>query len=158
MRLVLIYGLPGAGKSTTASILRDDFGYFWPDISKHPGFRRIPMYRLFTEGIEESANERTINKVVIEGVLAKRRSRDSLLRAVVKKLGSPGARGMVCGLREQPSDLAVRRNRSTKDYLKLESKIEDGSDAFPHFVLGPNLAVGQPAIRARIIDAVVESL
>ena len=116
------------------------------------------MYRLFAESIEESAKERTINKIVIEGVLAKRRSRDSLLRAVVKKLGNPDARVMVCGLREQPSHLAVRRNRSTKDFRKLESKIEDGSDAFPHFVLGPNLAVGQPALRARLIDAVVESL
>ena len=131
-KIVLLHGLPGAGKSTLArgvSTRLDDL--YYADIASSPDFRRKAMYSLFAHLYDRYGEDRSL---IIEGVLPKRAYRDSLITKLMDRAAprQPFDSAIIIHIAVELTILSSRRNRSVAEYEKLAQEMELGSAKFAY--------------------------
>jgi hypothetical protein len=117
-KFVLLYGLPGAGKTTlcdTISKIRDDVVYC--NIGSHPQFNKIPIEKVIGELVGEYDNSPV--HIVIEGCFPNRTMRQRILKLFAGK-----RKGVMVHVKESLETLSTRRVRSVDEYQKLQDKIQ----------------------------------
>jgi GTPase SAR1 family protein len=132
MRLVVIYGLPGSGKSALANELakkHQEIDYL--DLAAHQRFREWSMIATFGD-LVKSANP-TFG-VVTEGAMPNLRPRERFISAARETLGIEPSEVLVVQLDESVEVLSTRRNRTTEEYQLLREAQQVGSKRYMHLV------------------------
>jgi GTPase SAR1 family protein len=141
-RMLVLYGLPGAGKTTLCRALADH-GFCYADITQHPLWdeKTVPYWRMAFEMYQQNGNG---NGFLTEGVLGDRARRDHFVDRIWKKLGAENRfeKPLIIHVKECISILDSRRpgrNRrslknggQTASYSELEAAEQIGSDIFHH--------------------------
>jgi hypothetical protein len=135
---VVIYGLPGAGKTSLCKWLADSGEFFYANLGEDPRFGQgMSMWRLALDLYETNGGGKAF---ITEGVLGTRENRDRFAENIWRKIN--GRKGLTFAapvfflLKESLATLNQRRpSRSVDAYQELEDKLEIGSDKFQHFVL-----------------------
>lgn len=134
--LVLIHGLPGAGKSSLCRELDQMLdGVYYADAGQHPDFRSRSMSRICADMYEANGAGRSL---LIEGVCAAREGRDALVSQVISRVEQCTGIGFVnpriIFLDESLPVLASRRNRSEHEYRELRASVSIGSRAYRYTI------------------------
>lgn len=134
MQLVVLYGLPGCGKSSLARALENS-GYCWPNTVKHAEYGNWPMAKIVSAVLDENPQA---TRLVVEGVMPNRAWRVSFVRAILKhaaRAGRPFKKVVVFHMEETLQVLSSRRNRGIEAYEQLRDQLEVGSSPFPHCLI-----------------------
>lgn len=155
--LILIYGLPGAGKTSLAAELSRS-GWSFANLARHPEFRRRPMAELAAELFSQQPSPKGL---VVEAVLASRASRIQFLDRIQQlRAGAEGGafdRVVTFFLSESPAVLSRRRNRTAAQYEELLRTIEIGNPPYEHHLIdGADAALRDVGARAEHVHRILE--
>src|SRR5690606_41562927 len=120
--MILLHGLPGAGKSTLARGVASSIdGLYYADLGAHPDFGKRSMIELCVELYDQNGIGRSL---LTEGVFRSTSSRDSFVRHVVRHAQQrhPFDAAIIFRLVVDLEVLTSRRNRSLADYEKIDRK------------------------------------
>lgn len=134
-QLILIYGVPGAGKTTIAKKLAQMGGYTFVDLALQPGFRVRPMGSIAAEGY---LNNPSCVGLVVEGVLSRRQSRILFIRQICdicQKYSFFFTHILTFYLSVPSSVLTTRRNRTEQEYASMIELFEKGNQPFDNYDL-----------------------
>jgi len=143
-RLVVFYGLPGAGKSTLAEAL-EPYGYFYSNLAKHPDFGSRSLADIAASEFFDSGS---LDGLVVEAVLKGRGSRRRFIEDLQARCFDLSGREFesvaVFYVKEQLEVLATRRRRTVEEYRELENNMQVDNPPYAHYVLDP---VADPELR-----------
>lgn len=144
----MLYGLPGAGKTSLCNAVAEKHGYFYADIGTDPQFGQgTPMWQI---AFDQYKRCRPNINLITEGVLSTRDRRARLASKIWKKSRELGKgyrlyEPVLFWVKEPLEVLNSRRpSRSVEAYRELEENFEIGSDLFQHFIID---SVKEPALR-----------
>lgn len=136
--IIVLYGLPGAGKSSLARHIGEHCpGYFFADVASHPLFGEQPMHLCATDLYRAGGRGRHL---VTEGVLRTPEVRNRFARNVHKTLSTDKRYifrvPRLVLVNERPETLSSRRPaRGLAGYEAMMSDFLVGSGQYPHAVL-----------------------
>lgn len=113
---ILIYGLPGSGKSTLCDELgkRDDI--FYCNLSTHPEFNTMPVRGILSQRLRKTVLDRPMH-ILTEGCFPNRNVRAELLAPYKRH-----RKIVTIYLKESCLTLSQRRVRSVKAYKQLRAR------------------------------------
>jgi len=130
----LIYGLPGAGKTSLCRGLiglRDDV--FFADMGASPDFGEKSMFKVCAELFLNAGEEKHL---LTEACLPQLAIRDAftanVLSYIKEQSGVVFDDVLVSYLDENPERLCLRRRRTAQEYSEMKSKIQEGSKLYRH--------------------------
>lgn len=134
--LIVLYGLPGTGKSSIAEELRND-GFCYTNLAIHPDFKKLKMPEIVFNYYKKNLTHRGI---VFEGVLGNRNTRVNYINFILeesKKLENDFIiKNVYVFYLDIPLQiLQYRRQRSIEEYQILLKKIQIGDNYFNNFIL-----------------------
>jgi hypothetical protein len=130
--LILLHGLPGAGKSTlargVAELLPD---LYYADVSSYPGFRVRPMSTLCSEFYDLYGRGQSL---ITEGVLPTASYRDTLVSKLMDHVrgSTPFDSAVILRVVVDLDVLSSRRKRSRSEYEKMAARVQPGSTKFDY--------------------------
>ena len=134
VKLILVHGLPGAGKTTLCRSAAERFkrlGYV--NLAVHPQFGTLSMADICAEMAGDLVD---VDIIITEGMLSKVSQRDRFMQTAISKICDRGhfsdVEGAIVFLDENPENLVQRRARSIEDYLALKEAVETGSHRFQY--------------------------
>ena len=108
-KFILIFGLPGAGKTTLCKMLAEKSDIHYINLDSHPDWGKVAIPFIIANEIRKVRNKH----VITEGVF------NPQFRTRILD-GIPGIyKPIVVGLDEPPEILCMRRNRSLAAYQKM---------------------------------------
>ncbi|RYG80574.1 MAG: hypothetical protein EON59_15050 [Alphaproteobacteria bacterium] len=140
--LVILCGLPGAGKTTLAKRLQEREGFYYADVGADKRFaEKVPMWQIASDLYKSHGAGR---HMVTEGVLITRARRDGFSDRIWKAVGNRNPlmvrEPRLFLIQEDLATLNGRRpSRSVAAYQELSDTMELGSDKFPIQVIDASI-------------------
>jgi hypothetical protein len=160
--IVLLHGLPGAGKTTVSRLIAEaSSDFLFVDLGSHPEFRDRPMYEICEEEYLAKGDGKSL---ITEGVLGGKSGRDRFVSKLIEGTAEtehPLVGGLIVFLDEGDLEvLAGRRNRKVEYYAEMRAEIEEGSEDFDYVHYRPRPdEQGHPEVRAeRLLEIIRERL
>lgn len=155
--LIVIFGLPGVGKTTACRMLSRSFPeLYYADTRSDPRWKSLPMYEVCSLAYLEHGRGKHL---LTDGTLPRVRPRDRFIRNVLQRCGEHVRFAATLSIMIHDDDfdvLSTRRKRSPDEYAELMAELEPGSSVgdFARYTADPEERTN-PDERARRLEGLI---
>ncbi len=133
-RFRLIYGLPGAGKTTLCrELIGQNDDVFFADIGASSDFGGKSMFRVCAElFMNEGAEKHLLTEACLPRMTGRDKFVTNVLTCIKEESGITFNDVLVIYIDEDPNRLCLRRKRTAQEYTDMKAGIQPGSKIYKH--------------------------